>query len=54
MTDDPHLLNKIASCLSVQELDGLVAGLRRQRIEPPSDVTQAIARPSAELEKGRA
>lgn len=51
MTEDPHILNKIASCASEGELDGLADGLRQQRIEPAPAVVQAIAVRRAELQK---
>ena len=52
MTEDPHILKKIASCRCEVELDGLVDGLRMQRIEPDGKVVSAIAVRRAEIQRG--
>lgn len=47
--DDPHILSKIATATTHEELDGIRMGFQYQGREPDADVVQAIARRRAEL-----
>lgn len=48
---DPHLLTKIATATSGEELDGIRKGFTDRGEEPPSEAVQALARRRAELAK---
>jgi hypothetical protein len=49
----PSLVEKAETCVSVEELDGFLAGFALTGREPSRDVVEAVARRRAELKVGR-
>lgn len=52
LNTDPHLIDKIGTCPTVQELDAMREAIRARGEELPGSAVHALARRRAELSKG--